>query len=162
MKPPRIVGHFSNEGGFYITEDGRTLETPAPFMLPKDWKAPLEFGDEATDDDLFTIQCAIENLRSPDKDEKRIEASWRIASKLEAMVKRIKERKQVMDQKQLQELLDFLNSIEGAGYGGMAAFEIARTNVRAALGLPPVHHVLQAQDLVVEKPGFDEPGPALT
>lgn len=30
----------------------------------------------------------------------------------------------------MQEVLDFLNSIEGAGYGGMAAFEIARGYVR--------------------------------
>lgn len=30
------------------------------------------------------------------------------------------------------EVLDFLNSIEGAGYGGMATFEIARENMRRA------------------------------
>ena len=29
----------------------------------------------------------------------------------------------------LTEVLDFLNSIEGAGYGGMASFEIARMHV---------------------------------
>jgi hypothetical protein len=29
------------------------------------------------------------------------------------------------------EVLDFLNSIEGAGYGGMASFEIARQHIRA-------------------------------
>lgn len=34
-----------------------------------------------------------------------------------------------MKREQLQEVLDFLNSIEGSGYGGMAAFEIARDNV---------------------------------
>lgn len=33
----------------------------------------------------------------------------------------------------MQEVLNFLNSIEGAGYGGMATFEIARMNVRDAL-----------------------------
>jgi hypothetical protein len=33
----------------------------------------------------------------------------------------------------MQELLNFLNSIEGAGYGGMASFEIARMNVRDIL-----------------------------
>lgn len=36
-------------------------------------------------------------------------------------------------QDQLQEVLDFLNSIEGAGYGGMATFEIARMNILQAL-----------------------------
>jgi hypothetical protein len=30
------------------------------------------------------------------------------------------------------EVLDFLNSIEGDGYGGMATFEIARENMRRA------------------------------
>jgi hypothetical protein len=30
------------------------------------------------------------------------------------------------------EILDFLNSIEGAGYGGMASFEIAREHMRHA------------------------------
>jgi hypothetical protein len=30
----------------------------------------------------------------------------------------------------MQEVLDFLNSIEGAGYGGMASFEIVRGYVR--------------------------------
>ncbi len=33
----------------------------------------------------------------------------------------------------MQEVLDFLNSIEGAGYGGMASFEIARAHVRDAI-----------------------------
>jgi hypothetical protein len=33
----------------------------------------------------------------------------------------------------LPEILKFLNSIEGAGYGGMASFEIARMHVRAAI-----------------------------
>lgn len=42
-----------------------------------------------------------------------------------------------IDLKQIQETLDFLDSIEGHGYGGMAAFEIARMNLRAALGLIP-------------------------
>lgn len=31
------------------------------------------------------------------------------------------------------EVLAFLNSIEGAGYGGMASFEIARQHVRHAV-----------------------------
>lgn len=31
------------------------------------------------------------------------------------------------------EVLDFLNSIEGAGYGGMASFEIARAHVQDML-----------------------------
>lgn len=35
----------------------------------------------------------------------------------------------------LQEVLDFLNSIEGAGYGGMASFEIARSSVRDLVGV---------------------------
>ena len=34
---------------------------------------------------------------------------------------------------QIQEVLDFLNSIEGDGYGCMASFEIARMNVRDML-----------------------------
>lgn len=33
----------------------------------------------------------------------------------------------------LKEALAFLNSIEGAGYGGMAAFEVPRGNIRAFL-----------------------------
>jgi hypothetical protein len=33
----------------------------------------------------------------------------------------------------LVEVLDFLNSIEGAGYGGMSSFEIARQHVRHAV-----------------------------
>jgi hypothetical protein len=33
----------------------------------------------------------------------------------------------------LPEILKFLNSIEGEGYGGMASFEIARMHVRAAI-----------------------------
>jgi hypothetical protein len=33
------------------------------------------------------------------------------------------------------EVLDFLNSIEGAGYGGMASFEIARAHVQDTLGV---------------------------
>ena len=36
--------------------------------------------------------------------------------------------------KTLPEVLDFLNSIEGAGYGGMASFEIARAYIRDAVG----------------------------
>jgi hypothetical protein len=35
----------------------------------------------------------------------------------------------------MQEVLDFLNSIEGSGYGGMASFEIVRGYVRT-LALP--------------------------
>lgn len=31
-----------------------------------------------------------------------------------------------------REILDFLNSIEGHGYGGMAAFEIARQHAKEA------------------------------
>lgn len=34
-----------------------------------------------------------------------------------------------MKRHQLHEILEFLNSIEGAGYGGMASFEIARDYV---------------------------------
>lgn len=44
---------------------------------------------EINDDELFTIQCAVENLRSADQGESRVEAAWRIASKLEALAKRI-------------------------------------------------------------------------
>ena len=36
----------------------------------------------------------------------------------------------------LQEVLDFLNKIEGDGYGGMASFEIARSIVKNAIGAP--------------------------
>lgn len=41
-----------------------------------------------------------------------------------------------------QETLDFLNSIEGHGYGGMACFEIARQNIRALLAkaISPIQH----------------------
>lgn len=35
------------------------------------------------------------------------------------------------------EVLDFLNSIEGAGYGGMASFEIARQHARDMASLQP-------------------------
>lgn len=37
-----------------------------------------------------------------------------------------------MTRDQLREVLEFLNSIEGDGYGGMAVFEIARQYVRDA------------------------------
>lgn len=35
-----------------------------------------------------------------------------------------------MRHEQIIEVLDFLNKIEGDGYGGMATFEIARENIR--------------------------------
>lgn len=42
-----------------------------------------------SEEDIGTLQAAIENLRSPDKsDERTIEAAWRIASKLEQIVVR--------------------------------------------------------------------------
>ena len=37
-----------------------------------------------------------------------------------------------MKREAIIEVLDFLNKIEGAGYGGMADFEIARENIRRA------------------------------
>lgn len=42
-----------------------------------------------TPDELFTIQCAVENLRSAERDERTVEAAWRIASKLETLAKRL-------------------------------------------------------------------------
>src|SRR6266496_1147180 len=47
-------------------------------------------GREAlTNDEIGTLQAAVENLRSPDKAEEwTIEAAWRIASKLEQIAKR--------------------------------------------------------------------------
>lgn len=42
------------------------------------------------EDEIFTLQCAVENLRSPDKDDARIDAAWRIASKIEDMTKKTK------------------------------------------------------------------------
>lgn len=41
-----------------------------------------------------------------------------------------------MTREAAQEILDFLNSIEGAGYGGMAIFEIARQHARVAAEPP--------------------------
>jgi hypothetical protein len=43
----------------------------------------------------------------------------------------------------LTEVLEFLNSIEGDGYGGMASFEIARMAVKDAIerGKPSCVHV---------------------
>jgi hypothetical protein len=38
-----------------------------------------------------------------------------------------------MTREAVAEVLDFLNSIEGAGYGGMSSFEIARQHVRHAV-----------------------------
>lgn len=37
-----------------------------------------------------------------------------------------------MKREDIIEVLDFLNTIEGHGYGGMASFEIAREHVRRA------------------------------
>jgi hypothetical protein len=37
------------------------------------------------------------------------------------------------------QVFDFLQSIEGAGYGGMAEFEIARETMRRTSPLPPSH-----------------------
>lgn len=39
----------------------------------------------------------------------------------------------LVNQVDLLEVLDFLDSIDGAGYGGMASFEIARQHVRHAV-----------------------------
>lgn len=41
-----------------------------------------------------------------------------------------------MSREAAKEILDFLNSIEGAGYGGMAAFEIARQHAKEAAKEP--------------------------
>lgn len=41
-----------------------------------------------------------------------------------------------MTREAAQEILDFLNSIEGDGYGGMAAFEVARHHAFIA-AMPP-------------------------
>lgn len=45
--------------------------------------------NELTNEEIGTIQAAVENLRSANKDEHRVEAAWRIAYKLEQMVKRL-------------------------------------------------------------------------
>lgn len=52
------------------------------------------------------------------------------------------------------EVLDFLNSIEGAGYGGMASFEIARAYVRDMVGAaatPPAPDAHIDWDILAEE-----------
>ncbi len=46
---------------------------------------------ELSDDEIFTLQAAVENLRSADRNEATVDAAWRIASKLEALAKRANE-----------------------------------------------------------------------
>jgi hypothetical protein len=43
---------------------------------------------DLADDATFTIQAAVENLRSADRTEQTVEAAWRIAAKLEGIAKR--------------------------------------------------------------------------
>lgn len=46
---------------------------------------------ELTEDDIGTLQAAVENLRSCDKTESRTEAAWRIAHRLAALATRAEE-----------------------------------------------------------------------
>lgn len=41
-----------------------------------------------TEDDLATLQSAVENMRAPERTPSVIDAAWRIASKLDDMAKR--------------------------------------------------------------------------
>ena len=42
-----------------------------------------------TEDDVFRIQCAIENLRAPERPEQTVQAGFSIAARLEAMLRRL-------------------------------------------------------------------------
>ncbi len=47
----------------------------------------MGFMIELDDEDIGTLQAAVENLRSPDRNERTVDAAWRIASKLEQLAK---------------------------------------------------------------------------
>lgn len=64
----------------------------------------------------------------------------------------------------MQKVLNFLNSIEGDGYGGMASFEIARMNVRDALmhGAAQPSLTDSQQDALERMAGHDPRDPGLS
>jgi hypothetical protein len=73
-----------------------------------------------SDDDIFTLRAAVENLRSPDKAQERtIEAAWRIASKLEAITARTSAAGPALKDRLLGVAL--LSLIAGAIFGLVAA-----------------------------------------
>ena len=51
------------------------------------YAAPQSAG--VSDDDVYTLQCAVENMRLAERTESSDEAKWRIAYKLEQMTKRL-------------------------------------------------------------------------
>jgi hypothetical protein len=53
-----------------------------------EWWRGYHAAPKLSDDETFTLQAAVENLRSAERDDRIIEAAWRIASKLEALAKR--------------------------------------------------------------------------
>lgn len=59
----------------------------------------MMFKFDMTEDDLFTLQSAVENMRSaPEDDGQRariLDARWRLASKLEDMAKRADQSRRV-------------------------------------------------------------------
>jgi hypothetical protein len=62
-----------------------------------------------------------------------------------------------MNRQAAQEILDFLNSIEGAGYGGMAVFEIARQHAKVAA--EPLSSPSRRDDWHYDSQGYcDNPG----
>lgn len=63
-----------------------------------------------------------------------------------------------MKREAIVEVLDFLNSIEGAGYGGMASFEIARGYVQHAYRNSLVNAAIEARNEARLVPALTPPG----
>jgi hypothetical protein len=75
----------------------------------------------------------IEDLRHELAMSQIMDAAWPDGHR--AMAHAILEKFGILPREAIAEVLDFLNSIEGAGYGGMASFEIAREHIRSAISL---------------------------
>jgi hypothetical protein len=81
-----LAAHMTREGSPRAASDLRDLAERIRIMLPAD--AQLVRSDRLTDEEIHTLRCAVENMRSPEDTESVIEARFRLAYKVEQIVNR--------------------------------------------------------------------------
>lgn len=95
--------------------------TAEPFT-PNDAWDELVNKDDRTSPEEYPEMCLISFEELMDYMERAVEATHGTTVPQTPLTPR-----------DLEEVMDFFNSIEGAGYGGMASFEIARMHIKHAL-----------------------------
>ncbi len=125
-------GKAIEEAGEFLAAMGKTQRWGWHSVNPELSPNQQETNEDWVRREIADLRGALDNLERELNDPRQEQ----IGAIIDGLRKRGARDELCEDAADLIQVFDFINSIEGAGYGGMAEFEIARETMRRAIAPP--------------------------